>query len=82
MLQVQDELGYLAKDVSEVNVADLENIRIVAQVQQRAIELILGESKFASRFQNFLNHYAEIRKRSPEVKTFDLRLDDRITAKE
>jgi cell division protein FtsQ len=82
MLQVQDELGYLAKNVSEVNVADLENIRIVAQVQQRAIELILGESKFASRFQNFLNHYPEIRKRSPEVKTFDLRLDDRITAKD
>ena len=82
MLKVQDELGYLAKDVSELNVADTENIRIVAQVESRALELILGDANFARRYQNFLNHYPEIRKRSPEVKTFDLRLDDRITAKE
>jgi cell division protein FtsQ len=82
MLRVQEELAYLAKDVSEVNVADTENIRIVAQVEQRALELILGDANYARRFQNFLNHYPEIRKRSPDVKTFDLRMDDRITAKE
>jgi len=82
MLRVQEDLGYLAKDVSEVNAADTENIRIVAQVENRAIELILGDANFLRRYQNFLNHYPEIRKRSPEVKTFDLRLDDRITAKE
>jgi cell division protein FtsQ len=82
MLKVQEEFGYLAKDVSEVNVADLENIRIVAQVDQRALELILGDANYARRYQNFLNHYPEIRKRSPDVKTFDLRMDDRITAKD
>jgi cell division protein FtsQ len=82
MLRVQDELGYLAKDISEVNVADVDNIRVVAQVDHRAVELILGDGNYARRFQNFLNHYPEIRKRSPEVKTFDLRLDDRITTKE
>jgi cell division protein FtsQ len=82
LLTVQEELGYLAKDVSEVNVADTENIRIVAQVEQRALELILGDANYARRYQNFLSHYPEIRKRSPEVKTFDLRLDDRITAKD
>jgi hypothetical protein len=65
-----------------VNVADTENIRIVAQVEQRALELILGDANYARRYQNFLSHYPEIRKRSPEVKTFDLRLDDRITAKD
>lgn len=82
MLRVQDELGYMAKEVSEVNVSDTENIRIVAQVEQRALELILGDTNFARRYQNFLSHYPEIRKRSPDVKTFDLRLDDRITAKD
>jgi cell division protein FtsQ len=82
MLRVQEDLGYLAKDISEVNVADVENIRIVAQVEQRALELMIGDANFARRFQNFLNHYPEIRKRSPDVRTFDLRLDDRITAKE
>jgi cell division protein FtsQ len=80
--RVQEELGYLAKDVSEVNAADPDNVRIVAQVDNRAVELILGGGNFARRYQNFINHYSEIRKRSPEVRTFDLRLDDRITAKE
>jgi hypothetical protein len=32
--------------------------------------------------QNFLLHYPEIRKHAVNVTTFDLRLDDRITAKE
>ena len=31
MLRVQEDLGYMAKDVSEVNAADLENLRVIAQ---------------------------------------------------
>lgn len=80
--RVQDEMGYMAKDISEVNASDLDNIRVVAQVDDRAVELLLGDSEFGRRYQNFLSHYPEIRKRSPEVKRFDLRLEDRITAKE
>lgn len=81
-LRVEDEMGYMAKDVSEVDAGDPTNIRIVAQVDGHAVELLLGDSDFGKRYQNFLNHYPEIRKRSPEVKRFDLRLDDRITARE
>lgn len=81
-LQVEEEMGYLAKDLSEVNAADPGDIHVVAQVDDRAVELLLGDSDFGKRYQNFLNHYAEIRKHSPGAKRFDLRLDDRITAKE
>jgi hypothetical protein len=82
MLAVQEDLGYLAKDVSEIDAADPDTIRIVAKVANRALELTLGDSNYAQRYQNFLNHYPEIEKRSPKVRSFDLRLDDRITAKE
>ena len=82
MLRVQDDLGYLAKDISEVNASDLENIRVVARVDNRAVELILGDGNYGRRYQNFLAHYPEISRQSPDVKTFDLRLDDRITAKD
>jgi cell division protein FtsQ len=81
-LRVQDDMGYLMKDISEVNVADPDSIRVVAQVENRAIELLLGDTDFARRYQNFLSHYPEIRKHSPDAKLFDLRLEDRITAKE
>jgi cell division protein FtsQ len=82
LLRMQEDLGPLARDISELNAADPENLRLVAHVESRAIELIMGNDNFARRYQNFLNHYPEIKRRSPEVKTFDLRLDDRITTKD
>jgi cell division protein FtsQ len=82
LLRLEEDLGYMAKDVSEVNIADAGNIRIVAQVENRAVELMMGDGNFAQRYQNFLAHYAEIGKRSPKVKSFDLRLDGQITAKD
>jgi cell division protein FtsQ len=82
LMRLSHEMGGLMKDVSEVNAGDPENLRVVAQVEGRAVELILGDENLAARFQNFIDHYAEIRKRSPDVKVFDLRLDDRILAKE
>jgi cell division protein FtsQ len=81
-LQVQDEMGYLAKEISEVDASDPENIRIISQVDRHAVTLLLGDGNYAQRFQNFLNHYPEIRKGSPQAKVFDLRLDGRITVKE
>lgn len=81
-LRLMDELGYLTKDVSEVDATDPDNIRIVTQADDRAVSLLLGDTNFAQRYQNFLSHYPEIRKRSPDVKAFDLRLDNQITVKE
>lgn len=82
MMRLLDDMGYQSRDVSEVNTADLDNLRIIAKVDNRAIELIMGDMNFGRRYQNFVAHYQEIKKQSPDVKTFDLRLDDRITAKD
>jgi cell division protein FtsQ len=81
-LRVQEDMGYLLKDISEVDAGNPDNIRLVSQVGSRTLELLLGDMNFARRYQNFLTHYPEIQKRSPEAKVFDLRLDDRITVKE
>jgi cell division protein FtsQ len=81
-LRIQDDMGYLMKDISEVDAADPESIRVVAQVGNRAVELLLGDINFAKRYQNFLSRYPEIQRHSPEGKLFDLRLEDRIIAKE
>jgi len=82
LLRLQEDMGYMAKDISEVNAADPDNIRIVAQVENRAVELMMGDGNFARRYQNFLTHFPEIGKRSPNVKTFDLRMDGQVTAKD
>ena len=82
MLQLLDDLGPSAQNISEVNAAAPDDLTVVAQVEGRLLELKLGDGNYARRFQNFLLHYPEIHKRAANVKTFDLRLDDRITAKE
>ena len=82
MVRLLNDLGDHAKDASEVNVSDVESLRVIAQVGGQALELNLGDSNFGRRYRNFLSHYQEIHRRSPEVKIFDLRLDDRILAKE
>jgi cell division protein FtsQ len=81
-LRVEQDMGYLVKDVSEVDATDPDDIRLVAQVGNRAVQLLMGDGNFARRYQNFLNHFPEIQKHSPAVRVFDLRLEDRITAKE
>jgi cell division septal protein FtsQ len=80
-LQVEEDMGYLAKEVSEIDATDSENIRIVSQVDRHVVTLLMGDGNYARRYQNFVSHFAEIRKGSPDAKAFDLRLDDRIAVK-
>ena len=82
LLDVEDALGPAMKDVSEVNATDPSNLRIIVQLDGRVLELTLGEDNLGARYRNFLTHYPEIRKRNPAARSFDLRLDDRITARE
>jgi cell division protein FtsQ len=82
MQRVMEEIGPAGKDISEVNLSDPENVRLVTQPAGHAAELTLGDGNFGRRYQTYLTHHAEIERRSPGVKQFDLRLDDRILAKE
>lgn len=81
MLRLEEDLGAGAKDISEVNAADPDDLRVVVRAGDRSVELMLGGSNFAARYRNFLAHYPEIRRTTPDAKSFDLRLDDRITAR-
>ena len=80
-LRVLDDLGSDAKDVSEVNVQALDDIHVTADVQGKVVELWLGDSDFGQRYRNFTDHFNDIRAGSPRASVFDLRIDDRITAK-
>jgi cell division protein FtsQ len=82
MQTLMDDLGPSGQNISEINAAVPDDLTVVAQVEGRPLELKLGDGNYAKRLQNFLLHYPEIRKHAANVTTFDLRLDDRITAKE
>jgi len=80
--RLMEELGPLAKQISEVDVGQLDNLTVGMEIEGRAIELMLGNRNFKARLEDFLNHYAEIQKKSGAAASFDLRLDDRITSRE
>jgi cell division protein FtsQ len=82
MLQLMRDLGRHADGVSEVDVSDLDDLKISWAVQGRAVTLLMGESNFSPRLENFLEHYPDIHRKMPQASTFDLRLDDRITGLE
>jgi cell division protein FtsQ len=75
------DLGPQAKDISEVNAASAQDIRVIADVEGQGLELWLGDQHFRSRYVNFLNHYGEIKSHSENARIFDLRMDDRISTR-
>jgi cell division protein FtsQ len=80
--RLQTELGTLMDRVSEVDVADTENIRVTTQMEGHGFLLYLGNMNLRQRMENFLNHYVSIRKNMPNAKVLDCRLPDRIIAVE
>ncbi|HYK16646.1 MAG TPA: cell division protein FtsQ/DivIB [Bryobacteraceae bacterium] len=82
MQQLLKDLGRRAEAVSEVDAGDLDDLKISRSVQGHAVTLLMGERNFASRLDNFLEHYPDIHRKMPQAATFDLRLDDRITGLE
>lgn len=74
------DLGPLASRVSEVDAGDLDNLKVRLQMQNQMALLYLGDGNFASRLRMFLDNYQDIQTRKPGVSTFDLRIDENITA--
>ena len=74
-----EELGPLADKVSEIDASDLDDLKVIGNMQGHAIKLRLGDHNFRERLQKFIDHYSDIRRRMPDAKVLDLRLDDRIT---
>ncbi len=75
------DLGPQAKDLSEINAASAQDMRVMADVDGQSVELWLGDQHYRSRYLNFLRHYQDIRRRDERAAIFDLRFDDRITTR-
>ncbi len=81
LLRLQQELGpALMTKLSEIDITDLENIKVTQKFERHTVVLMLGNHDFPTRMNNFLANYDQIRLRMPNAKILDLRLKDRITA--
>lgn len=80
MLRLQSEIGGHIDRISEVDVADADNLKVTYPMSDRAMILYLGHTHYALRLKKFLENADEIRRRLPNARALDLRLEDRITA--
>ena len=80
VLAMLKEIGSLAARISEINVADPNDLVISEHVEDRVLNLMLGDENYTERLQNFLANYSEIREKRPDATTLDLRVDGVITA--
>lgn len=76
------EVQSYAAQISEIDVSDPENVVVTQVAQGRPLKLRLGNRNYLPRLSNFLSHYPDISKRLPNARTFDLRMDDHITAQD
>lgn len=82
MLALVADLGEATKDISEIDVAKPDNIVASRLYGGRVRKLMLGDRDYRRRYDNFVNHFAEINAKVPGAKVIDLRLEDRITVVE
>ncbi|MBV8828814.1 MAG: cell division protein FtsQ/DivIB [Acidobacteriaceae bacterium] len=80
VLNMLRDIGSLAGQVSEINVADPNNLVIAEHVGDSVLNLMIGEENYAERLQNFLANYDQVKARRPDATTLDLRIDGQITA--
>jgi cell division protein FtsQ len=80
VLGMLKDAGPLAEQISEISVADPNNLIIAEHVNNRVVNLMLGDENYAERLQNFLANYNEIERKRPDARTLDLRVDGVITA--
>jgi cell division protein FtsQ len=81
LLRLQQELGASLMDkISEIDITDLENIKVTQKFERHTVVLMLGNHDFLSRMNNYIASYDQIRVRMANARILDLRLKDRITA--
>lgn len=82
MLRAAAELGPAMQYISEIDVADPENVTVSQSVGGGLLKLMLGDRNFAARYRNFQKNYDQIRTHAPDANVLDLRLEDRVIAAE
>ena len=82
MMRVVAEIGERSRDVSVIDVAQLDNVRLTMHMDEMLLVLVFGPDEFGRKLSQFLRFYPEIRTRIRSGAVIDLRIRDRATVLE
>ena len=67
-----------SKDLSEVDLADPDDVKITVEDPAGALAVHLGNANFAERYRTYLNHIQEWRQQFQKLESVDLRYNNQI----
>lgn len=67
-----------AQDLSEVDLSDLENIKVRVNDPQGDVEVELGSSDFLRRYKTYVSHVQEWRQQFQKLESVNLRYDNQV----
>ncbi len=71
----------VASELSEVDVSDLEDVRVVVPAQGSDLLLHFGNSDYVERYRSYREHLPEWRQQYPNLSAVDLRYDRQVVLK-
>ena len=74
MMRLLHDLGDQGRNLSEIDVSDGDDVKVMEPRDVRVVTLLFGDRNFNLRYQNFTRNYPEIKRRLPDAATLDLRL--------
>jgi len=78
MQQVKDSAPTSGWMISEVNLADAEDLKAMLVQGRESIEVHFGHTNFQERFSDFLNLLPDIRKTNAKIDSVDLRFRNQV----
>jgi cell division protein FtsQ len=79
VISMLESLGPLGSRISEIDASDPNNLIVAEHMDNRVVNLMMGDENFSARMSNFINNYNEIKLKRPDATNFDLRVDNIIT---
>jgi cell division protein FtsQ len=76
--QLDSGSGHYSQDLSEVDLSDPDDVKVVANDPQGAVLVHLGSSSFLERYRVYVTHLQEWRQQFNPVESVDLRYDRQI----
>ena len=78
MRQLDSAGGHYSQDLSEVDLSDGDDVKVVANDPQGAVLVHLGSTNFLERYKVYVSHLQEWRQQFNPVESVDLRYDRQI----
>ena len=81
LLKLIHDTGELSAKISEVDVSDPDNLKVMQDAGGKAVTLIIGNRYFKRRLEKFKQNADDLLRRDPAKTTFDLRVEGSIFAR-